>query len=100
MKIPRDLKPGDRLWYSKTEYATAGFPADLYEDDFIRHESVLWAAACIKAAAEKMLLQLDGLDDAEQFAKFVKAANVHGVKLILAIAVEEPTAPSDPKKDN
>lgn len=21
MKIPRDLKPGDRLWYSKTEYA-------------------------------------------------------------------------------
>lgn len=22
MKIPRDLKPGDRLWYSKTGYAT------------------------------------------------------------------------------
>lgn len=22
MKIPRDLKSGDRLWYSKTEYAT------------------------------------------------------------------------------
>lgn len=22
MKIPRDLKPGDRLWYSETEYAT------------------------------------------------------------------------------
>ena len=22
MRIPRDLKPGDRLWYSKTKYAT------------------------------------------------------------------------------
>lgn len=28
MKIPRNLKPGDRLWYSKTEYATVA-PGEL-----------------------------------------------------------------------
>ena len=26
MMIPRDLKKGDRLWYSKTKYAVAGRP--------------------------------------------------------------------------
>lgn len=34
MRIPTDLKPGDRLWYSKTEYATAAeLDGELYRDD-------------------------------------------------------------------
>ena len=47
MKIPRNLAYGDRLWYSKTEYATAGFnrynDVSLYEEVIQRGEQWLWA---------------------------------------------------------
>lgn len=40
MKIPRDLKPGDRLWYSKTEYSTVALtdacPVSPYNEDSVR----------------------------------------------------------------
>ncbi len=31
MKIPKDLRPGDRLWYSMAEYATVGVDSHCYD---------------------------------------------------------------------
>lgn len=35
MKIPRDLKPDDRLWYSETEYATVTTDAGRWATGYI-----------------------------------------------------------------
>lgn len=46
MKIPRDLKPGTKLWYSETEYATVGWTnGDTYDHDNQRHRDILWATS-------------------------------------------------------
>lgn len=42
MKIPKDLKPGDKLWYSQTKYATVKPTANhinCYDSDSIRAQS-------------------------------------------------------------
>ena len=43
MKIPRDLKPGDRLYYSKTEYVTAAHNQSLYGDGIGCNSIWIWA---------------------------------------------------------
>lgn len=46
MKIPHNLKPGDRLWYSKTECVTVGWDRGqdpvLYEEAFTEGKIRLW----------------------------------------------------------
>lgn len=46
MKIPRNLKPGTKLWYSKTEYATAAVDlvdSLLYDEQAWRDDTWIWA---------------------------------------------------------